>query len=223
MIHQSRKILITGAGGYVAKELIRQMLIYTNNLIVTVSSDKNKVREELSDLHCDERITCFSREEALDNTIPWTTIDIVVHLAFARKQFPQNELVESLIFSKKVFQQVLNTKVPALINVSSQSIYGSAPGLHREDSFPCPLDFYSLSKCANEIILDAVFYNTRATKVTNIRLDSIAGNKNLIPSLVRQGIEDRTRYFLCWMYEMLHLAFWQCAEAILQSGNLHII
>ena len=69
MIHQSRKILITGAGGYVAKELIRQMLIYTNNLIVTVSSDKNKVREELSDLHCDERITCFSREEALDNTI----------------------------------------------------------------------------------------------------------------------------------------------------------
>ena len=184
-------IMVTGAGGYVGRELLRQLLEKTNCEIYALSSDTAAIMTNLHSSGAAERIRAFDRGSPDITGIPWEKVDILIHLAFARKQFPQSELVESMSFSKKIFQLARDAKIPALINVSSQSVYGSAPGLHREDSQPCPLDYYALAKCANEIILDAVFSGYHNTRTTNIRLDSIAGNKNLLPTLVRQGIEDK--------------------------------
>ena len=186
-----QKILITGAGGYVGLELVKQILTSTNYKIIALSNSRAGIQNSISHLSAENRVAYFPREAVLENTLPLENVDIVVHLAFARKEIPQSELVDSMIFSEKLFLQIRENKVPALVNISSQSVYGSSEGLHSESTAPCPLGYYALSKCANEIILDAVFNGNETTHATNIRLDSIAGNKNLIPTLVRQGIEDK--------------------------------
>lgn len=187
----ARTILVSGASGYIGLELIKQLLTRTEDRVIALTSNAKKIQNSVEDLQSEDRIAFFDRADVSSGAIPWQDIDLVIHLAFARKQFPQSELIDSLVFSKELFLQTRNAKVPALINISSQGIYGSAPGLHNEESVPCPLDFYSLAKCANEVVLDAVFKGCTATETTSIRLDSIAGNKNLIPTLVRQGIEEK--------------------------------
>ncbi|MGN0649974.1 MAG: NAD-dependent epimerase/dehydratase family protein [Oscillospiraceae bacterium] len=191
MENRKKRILITGAGGYVGLELVKQILTATSYDVIAMSNNKSGILNSISHLSADNRISYLPRESVLDNTLPLDGVDIVVHLAFARKEIPQSELVDSMIFAEKLFLQVRDNKVPALINISSQSVYGSAEGLHCESSDMCPLGYYALAKCANEIILDGIFYGCDTTHATNIRLDSIAGNKNLIPTLVRQGIEDK--------------------------------
>ena len=183
-------MLITGASGYVGLELVKQLLRTTNVDILAVSSNIKKVYDVIG-CEATARLQHIERDEDFISRIPWDQIGIIINLAFARKEIPQSELVRTLEFHKKLFLAVKDAKVPAIMNISSQSVYGSTPGLHSEDSELCPLGSYALAKCASEILLNTVFPYNSKTAVTNVRLDSIAGNKNLLPTFVRNGIENK--------------------------------
>lgn len=183
-------ILITGASGYLGMELIRQLLQDGSFSVLALTSNVTKLARSFVD-RGGGRLQCLQRTTDFVSVVPWKKIDLVINLAFARTELPQNRLVETLNFHKELFLAVKKAKVPALMNISSQSVYGSAPGLHSERSDLCPLGFYALTKCASEILLEAVFSDVAEIAVTNIRLDSIAGNKNLLPTFVREGIEKK--------------------------------
>ncbi|WOL38945.1 NAD-dependent epimerase/dehydratase family protein [Pyramidobacter sp. YE332] len=183
-------VLITGASGYIGLELIRQLLEETDFNVLAVSGNSETIWAALEKRNV-ARLQCVGRSADFTSNIPWKRIKVVVNLAFARTEIQQSALVETLDFHKEVFLAVKKARVPAIMNISSQSVYGSSPGLHNENSKLCPLGSYALAKCASEILLETVFSTESETAATNIRLDSIAGNKKLLPTFVCAGIERK--------------------------------
>ena len=181
---ERNKVLITGAGGYLGHELLRQLM--KNDIpAIAMSSMPKKLETEFTDA---EKIEFVSNDYARENSALWDSVDTVVHLAFARRFRPNSEIAESLLFSKKLFETVRDHQVPRLINMSSQSVYGSTELMRTEKTRVSPEMIYSFAKYASEVVLDLAISNTD-TKATNIRLDSIAQNQNLLPSLVRNSFE----------------------------------
>ncbi len=180
-----RTILITGANGYLGHELIGQLL-QNGDAILASTSHPQKLHEDFS---CNKDLKCISRQELLSDGGHWDGIYAVVHLAFSRRFRPNREIADSLQYSRQVFERVEEHNVPCLINVSSQSVYGNAEELRTESTVISPEMIYAMAKYAGEVVLDCIFQNCDTTVTTNIRLDSIAQNQNLLPSLVRQAFE----------------------------------
>lgn len=181
----NRTVLITGASGYLGHELISQLLEKGDTVIASTSVPE-KLHEEYAH---HERLKCISREELFTDTSCWKELAAVIHLAFARRFRPNSEIADSVKFSQRVFEMVRANNVPRLINVSSQSVYGNAEEMRTEATAISPEMIYAMAKYASEVVLDSVLKDDTSTVATNIRLDPIAQNQNLLPRLVEQAFE----------------------------------
>lgn len=110
------KILITGASGYLAWELIRQLSEAYDVNIIGTSSDPEKLR---SDKNYSE-VRLMNNQELLSSSLK--DIDIIIHTAFCRKSVGK-DLVKSLKFSQKLFRKAVEEGIRGIINISSQSVY----------------------------------------------------------------------------------------------------
>jgi len=183
-----KTIMITGATSYVGESLIKILLNESRCNIIALSRDKSRLLAKYGN---NQRILCFSNDDIIENRAFEYSVDIIVHLAFARLLKPESEIVTSIYFAKKIFNFAKHNNVKAVVNISSQSVYGNhIPGIKKEDSEICPENIYALGKYTNEIIMDIILGNVEDMVTTNVRVDSIAGNKNLLPSMVRSAIND---------------------------------
>ena len=89
-------VLITGAGGFLGNELIRQLL-KTTHVVYALSSDKEQIKTRFSN-----KCHAFSIKEWEDGKLPLDKIDVVIHCAFARA-YDFVSLKKSLDFSKEIF------------------------------------------------------------------------------------------------------------------------
>lgn len=169
------KVLITGGSGYLAWEIIRQ--IKQNGLFSIIASSSNP--EKLAD---DDN---YKGVELIPNNAIWDTdildsVEIIIHTAFCRKS-NGGELVKSLIFSQKLFQKAVSCEVGAIINLSSQSVYGcNKEGLPTEDGLLEPDYLYAMAKASSELLLESVLAGSKVT-YTNVRLASLMGPSKDVP------------------------------------------
>lgn len=182
-------IMITGANSYVGQRLIKEILFNTCYHILAFGRNY----ESLESLYKNyKQVKCFDNNEIKRENDLWDNIDCIVHLAFARKLKPESEIANSLLFAKEVFKFARNHKVKGIINVSSQNVYGNnIQGIKNESCQAMPENVYSMGKYATEVIMDAILEDQKITKSCIVRLDSIAGNKNFIPTLVKNAIEKQ--------------------------------
>lgn len=175
------KVLITGGSGYLAWELIRQMKKNQLFDIVAASSVPAKLVNDSN----------YDGIQLIDNEDIWNSIDlmksfdVIIHTAFCRKSVGE-QLMSSLKFSQRLFEAAISCDVSAIINLSSQSIYGSGEkSLPNEDGEYAPGYLYALAKSASELLLESIASkkNTR-TKYVNIRLASLVGPGKSIPDNV---------------------------------------
>jgi nucleoside-diphosphate-sugar epimerase len=122
--------------------------------------------------------------------------DIFVHAAFARKT-KGKDLYESLDLSYKLFSFCLEKRISAIVNISSQGVYGDRAGMFiTEKDAPAPADIYSSGKLASEFILRSLKSAYDTTAITNIRLASLMGcigsqlQDNIISKMIISAIED---------------------------------
>ena len=156
-----KNLLVTGAGGYLGTELIKQ-LMKTENKVYALTSNKLKIEERFG-----SSVICLSNDELFAEKSFLSEIDIVVHCAFARSN-NSKEITESLNFTKELFKFAVNTNA-SIINISSRSVYGQNPLVPwLETSEILPNDLYSLGKFSSEVLTEAVFKNKNP--FTNIRL-----------------------------------------------------
>lgn len=158
-------ILITGAGGFLGNELIKQ-LIATEHQAFALTSNKKSLQKKFPN-NCE----VFSIEEWKNETLPLQKIDTVIHCAFSRT-FDFISLKESLDFSKDIFSKADYN----IINISSRSVYGQNPQIPwLEDSEVQPDTMYAFSKYATELLINLKDSSNNTSNYTNIRLAGLIG------------------------------------------------
>ncbi len=191
-MNRERSIFITGAGGYFAWELIRQ-LSQKEFSIVAVSSDKRKIEKYYSGLN----IKCVSNNEVLGVGKYMGNCEFVVHTAFCRKSDGEL-LLNSIKFLKGIAHLAMESGVKGFINLSSQSVYGHmSQKLPDEEGRIAPGYLYALAKSFSEQLLDEVAGGKNGKMAyTNVRLASLIGPGSTIPQnvlykFITQGIQNK--------------------------------
>lgn len=165
------RVLITGASGYFAWELVRQLKQSNEHIIVGSSSNPNKLINDPN----------YSGIKLIHNNeidVELDSIELIIHTAFCRKS-DGTDLIKSLCFSRDVFKKAAGKGI-SIINLSSQSVYGSVKEkLPKEDAICSPEYLYAFAKASSELLLDELAYGK--SKYTNVRLASLMGPSRTVP------------------------------------------
>lgn len=212
-------ILITGAGGVLGRELVDQLIKKEKCKIIALELSKEYLP---ADFFHNERIECYDNQEWREGKLPWNKIDMIVHCAFARSSNGRL-LAESLEFTKALFSEAVENRVSAIINISSQSVYGrSQPPLWTENTpvSPEPPDtFYALAKYASELLALSICNTSNSkTAVTNLRLASLSGrgmDERLTSRFVRSALEGEPIKLIGGQQTMAYMDVRDAADGII--------
>ena len=193
MNNRRQGVLITGAGGFLGGELIRQLSEKKDYEIFALTSNKEKVMTEFS---CIKQLFCFDIDDMKSGKIPWNKVDILVHCAFARAS-KGSELAKSLNFTNELFIEVVENKVPSIINISSRSVYGQLnKPLWIEKTPVEPDSLYALAKYTTELLTSNIKNISKNNILaTNIRLSSLIGNglsERIVNKFVEHALKGET-------------------------------
>lgn len=172
-------VLITGANGWLGTHIIERL--HGKYKIIASSFEP-----ESTDAMFDD-ITSIDTDPAhiaqyVDNSV------IIVHCAFARNKAPNSEIASSLDYAKAVFGVAAEKGAYAVINISSQGVYGGNCDERSEKSHPDPSFPYTMAKYASELLLECIC-GKAGVKTTNIRLDSLAENQNVTVGMLTQALK----------------------------------
>ncbi len=164
-----KNILITGAGGVLAQKLINKFLINGNYNIVSSTRNINSLLNKQTGIKYVNN-TDLITTDILKNT------DIIINCAFPRSQ-DTIALYEAMQFYEFLVLKAIELKVKGIINISSQSVYGSYREIpSMETNNLKPEDIYAFAKIACEKIGLALTEESN-TKHTSIRLASLIGKE----------------------------------------------
>ena len=163
--------MISGAGGYLAGELINQLLNKTEVFIYALTSNKLKLMKRFVE---SSQLEIISLEDYESGDL---AIDTLIHCAFSRGFNSPEEIEDSLDFTNSLFMTAYENKISNIINISTQEVYGrSNEPLWHEKMTVAPDSCYGIAKHASELIaLDVKRISEQKTKVTNLRIASITG------------------------------------------------
>ncbi|NMA48554.1 MAG: SDR family oxidoreductase [Tissierellia bacterium] len=182
-------LMITGAGGFLGSELIDQLYTSSDYNIIALTSKKEAILEMYDNR---DRLNCYGIEKLNDQSIPWSTIDVIIHTAFARS-YDGKSLAGALKFTNDLLFNAKKNGVRSFVNISSQSIYGDiSQPLWNENTLVSPDSTYAIAKYASEIITNNVCEDSNM-KGTSIRLSSLLGpglDSRLVSKFVKQAIQN---------------------------------
>ncbi|NLN96062.1 MAG: NAD(P)-dependent oxidoreductase [Bacteroidales bacterium] len=162
------KILISGAGGYLGTEIIKQ-LVKTENKIYALTSNKVKIEERFG-----SSVIGLSNDELFAEKSFLSEIDIIVHCAFARGHKKGKEIAKSLLFTTNLFDNVAKNEKTGIINISTQEVYGKIQAPWNEIMEAEPVTVYGTVKYFSELYLKKISENSNIA-FTNLRLAGLIG------------------------------------------------
>src|SRR5690625_45250 len=157
-----KTILITGANGYLGRNLLEQ-LKHESFHVQTLTRDKNRMKINYPEW------THYDLRDFENGEIPFKDIDIVLHAAFARAKKGGKAIAESMEFNRKLIERVTNYRRVNFINISTQEVYGSSPAPWKESDEPQPNTMYGMAKYYTELLTHSIL-KKHSLNYTNIRL-----------------------------------------------------
>ncbi|MCQ2137431.1 MAG: NAD(P)-dependent oxidoreductase [Bacteroidales bacterium] len=182
-------IIITGASGLIATQLAQMLLQDSSDNLFLLSEHPNSIDSLFLN---NNRVHIFTlnsfQEYAINNPCHF---DVCINAAFSRSN-SGNLIVSSLNYLKKLIECIKETDISTFLNISSQSVYGTASSpLWKESASLDPNSLYSLGKYASEQITELMLSSSNI-KWANIRLCSVCGNARFVQLFVKNAIEGKS-------------------------------
>ena len=176
-------IIVTGASGLVATELIHLLIESSDNYkVYAVSTHPDKLHHRYAN---QRKVECISLDGL--TTLQNVEIRAVIHCAFARSK-DAGEIAASIQYTSRLLQIVKHLNPAVFVNISSQSVYGQVtPPLWTEQSPPAPDYLYALGKYATEELTSIALTGT-GIKFSNIRLSSVCENARFMNVFAKNAL-----------------------------------
>lgn len=183
------KIIITGAGGLVATELITTLLKDSRYQLFLISTHVETIENRYSEYK--SRVSCYTLDSFAEYVKSNNDVyDICIHTAFARSD-RGDLIVSSLDFQRKLLSLFNAGNLKTFINISSQSVYGKITEPLWTEATPLDPDYlYAMGKYSSEVITELVLENS-GIRWTNIRLCSVCENARFVRIFVQNAIDGK--------------------------------
>ena len=178
-LKEVKTLFITGAGGYLGQTLINMIQAEAYE-IIAFDLTKDKTSQLFASY---DNVQCVDIEDLNKGVIRLGETDYIIHCGFARPHCTQEQIAESLAFTNKLFGLAALNQVPAIINISSQAVYGTKQQpLWTENCPAMPETVYAQAKYASELMAQNIHMQNRTSYPTSLRLASLTGGQSgLIP------------------------------------------
>lgn len=182
-----RHIIITGAGGLVATELIFRLLNQTDAHLYLLSTHVDIIGERYKEY--ENRVDCFTLQSFADFTNKTKVkYDYCIHTAFSRTS-SGNQIVASIDYQRALLFLLKELDLGVFVNISSQSVYGKiSKPLWTENAPLDPDHLYAMGKYFSEVLTQQILEGSNI-KWTNVRLCSVCEKARFVRVFVQNVID----------------------------------
>jgi len=172
---KKKTILITGACGYLGQNLIKHLIQEDDYELLLFDLDKVRIK----DIFNGKTENTFDKSDLEYGRIQLGNVDILLHLGFARPHHSNEEIADSLKFTIELFTRANAHHIPAIINISSQSVYSTEERqLRTENTSVAPSIPYAQAKYATELFLSSLKTINNQLHFSSLRLAALSGGAN---------------------------------------------
>jgi UDP-glucose 4-epimerase len=193
-----RKVLITGASGFVGNNVARRLLGQGHEVHCILR--RGTVRWRLDDILGDLKVhevdlrDASSLQSAVDAVRPEWVFHLAAYGAYSSQTEVGRILETNFVGTVNLLHACLRTGFEVFVNTGSSSEYGFKGHAPRETDFPEPNSDYAVAK-ASATLFCGYIARSRRVRVPTLRLYSAYGPyeepTRLIPTLVLQGLRKR--------------------------------
>lgn len=181
-----KKIVITGASGFLGKNLIEKLQNDENYCIYALTS--KCIKEKSLNVH-------YYDKNIIDSP---NAEDIFKDAVIINCAYPRNstglEIADGLNYIQRLFTVCKKFNAKAVINISSQSVYSQKREFPAdEETEVCLESPYAVGKYATELLAESIFSEGQ-TSYTNLRMASLIGpgfDQRIVNKFVKQAIIDK--------------------------------
>lgn len=182
------RILITGAGGFLGRELLRQLKENTKVQVVALTSQQNELKEIYQN---SSNITIVDRDALFDKEHPVEKVDVLINCAFPRN-VDGVKMAEGMLYIQRVLESARDMQVRAVVNISSQSVYSQMrENAASEDTVLDLESKYAVGKYATELLTNSI---CKEIPHTSLRMASLIGpefDQRLTNKMVKAAFKNR--------------------------------
>tara|TARA_B100001093_G_C26638904_1_gene932272 strand:- start:140 stop:1036 length:897 start_codon:yes stop_codon:yes gene_type:complete len=189
-----KNILITGAAGFIGRQLVDNLNSLGNNVIEV----DNLSVEPL--LHPTNSLNKMNVQDITSEFLKEHSVDMVIHLA-AKKNvhdsfYNLENSIENYEMTIKLFSACVNANVNKIFLASTCEIFGYQEKKLDEGSIFKPYSPYAVTKVANEYLSNVYMMYSSDLKVTSLNFFNTYGPSEgtdaVIPNFIKKAINNET-------------------------------